>query len=55
MRKANLRPHDVGLARLRALVIAAMFAAVSVEMFGAISGAVAQTDLADQFVPQHLK
>ena len=36
------------LARLRALVIAAMFGVMSVVTFGAISGAVAQTDLADQ-------
>ncbi len=48
MRKAHLRPHIVGLARLRTLVIAAMFCAMSVMMFGAISNAVAQTDLADQ-------
>ena len=46
MRKANLRPHIVGLAKLRALVIAAMF--------GAISGAVAQTDLADQIAKADL-
>ena len=48
MRKANLRPHIVGLARLQAWVIAATFGAMSVVMFGPISGAVAQTDLADQ-------
>ena len=54
MRKANLRPHIVGLARLRALVNAAMFGAMSVVMFGAISGAVAQTDLADQIAKADL-
>ena len=48
MRKANLRPHIVGLAKLRALVTAMMFGAMSVVMFGVISGAVAQTYLADQ-------
>ena len=47
MRKANLRPHIVGLARLRAWVIAAMFGAMSVVAVGTISGAVAQTDLAE--------
>ena len=50
MRKANLRPHIVGLARLQAWVIAAMF----VVMFGAIPGAVAQTDLADQIAKADL-
>ena len=54
MRKANLRPHIVGLARLRAWVIAAMFGAMSVVIFGAISGAVAQTDLADQIAKADL-
>ena len=48
MRKAKLWPHVVGLARLRALVIVAMFGAMSVVMFGAISSSVGQTDLADQ-------
>ena len=54
MRKVNLRPHIVGLARLRAWVIATMFAAMSVVMFGVISGAVAQTDLADQIAKADL-
>ena len=54
MRKANLRPHIAGLARLRALVIAVMFGAMSVVMFGAISGAEAQTDLADQITKADL-
>ena len=54
MRKANLRPQIVGLARLRALVIAAMFGVMSVVMFGAISGAVEQTDLADQIAKADL-
>ena len=54
MRKANLRLHIVGLARLRAVVIAAMFGAMSVVMFGAISSAVGQTDLADQIAKADL-
>ena len=54
MRKANLWPHVVGLARLRALVIVAMFGAMSVAMFGAISSAVGQTDLADQIAKADL-
>ncbi|MDB4599588.1 c-type cytochrome [bacterium] len=54
MRKANLRLRIVGLARLWALVIAAMFGAMSVVIFGAISGAVAQTDLADQIAKADL-
>ena len=54
MRKANLRPHIVGLARLRAWVIAAMFGAMFVVMFGAISSAVGQTDLADQIAKADL-
>jgi cytochrome c len=54
MRKANLRPHIVGLARLWAWVIATMFGAMSVVMFGVISGAVAQTDLADQIAKADL-
>jgi len=54
MRKANFRPHIVRLARLRAWVIAAMLGAMSVVMFGAISGAVAQTDLADQIAKADL-
>ena len=54
MRKANLRPHIVGLAKLWAWVIATMFGAMSVVMFGVISGAVAQTDLADQIAKADL-
>ena len=54
MRKANLRPHIVGLAKLRAWVTAMMFGAMSVVMFGVISGAVAQTDLADQIAKADL-
>ena len=54
MRKANLQLRIVGLARLWALVIAAMFGAMSVVIFGAISGAVAQTDLADQIAKADL-
>ena len=54
MRKANLWPHIMGLARPRALVIAAMFGAVSVVAVGTISGAVAQTDLADQIAKADL-
>ena len=54
MRKANLRTHIVGLARLRALVIVAMFGAMSVVMLGAISSAVGQTDLADQIAKADL-
>ena len=54
MRKANLRPQVVGLARLRALVIVAMFGAMSVVMFAAISSAVGQTDLADQIAKADL-
>ena len=48
MGKINLQPHMAGLVRQRALVIATMFGAMSVMMFGAISNAVAQADLADQ-------
>ena len=54
MGKADLRPRIVGLARLRALVVATMFGAMSVVMFGAISGAAAQTDLADQIAKADL-
>ena len=54
MRKANLRPHIMGLARPRALVIAAMFGAMSVVAVGTISGVVAQTDLADQIAKADL-
>jgi cytochrome c553 len=42
------------LARPRALVIAAMFGAMSVVAVGTISGAVAQTDLADQIAKADL-
>jgi cytochrome c553 len=42
------------LARPRALVIAAMFGAMSVVAAGTISGAVAQTDLADQIAKADL-
>ena len=54
MRKANFRPHIMGLARPRVLVIAAMFGAMSVVVVGTISGAVAQTDLADQIAKADL-
>ena len=54
MRKAHVRPHIVRLARLRAWVNATMLGAMSVVMFGAISGAVAQTDLADQIAKADL-
>jgi len=54
MRKANLRSYIVGLARLRAWVIATMFCAMSVVMFGVISGAASQTDLADQIAKADL-
>jgi cytochrome c553 len=54
MRKANLRPHIMGLVRPRALVIAAMFGAMSVVAVGAMSGAVAQTDLSDQIAKADL-
>jgi cytochrome c553 len=40
MEKINLRPHIVGLVRLRAVALAMMF--------GAISNVAAQADLADQ-------
>ena len=45
MVKINLRPHIAGLIRLRVLAVTAMFGAV---MYGAISNALAQADLADQ-------
>ena len=54
MRKATLRPHIMWLARPRALVIAAMFGAMSVVAVGTISGSVAQTDLADQIAKADL-
>ena len=54
MGKANLQPHILGLVRLRALVIAAIFGAMSFVMFGSTSGAVAQTDLADQIAKADL-
>ena len=45
MRKNNLRPHILGVVRPRFLALGIMFGAT---MFGAISNAVAQADLADQ-------
>ncbi len=45
MVKINLQPHIAGLVRLRVLAVIAMFGAV---MYGAISNALAQADLADQ-------
>ena len=46
MRKINLRPHIVGQVRLWALALAMMF--------GAISNAAAQADLADQIAKADL-
>ena len=54
MRKATLRPHIMWLARRRALVIAAMFGAMSVVVVANISCVVAQTDLADQIAKADL-
>ena len=54
MRKANLRPHIVGLVTLRALVVAAVFGTMCGVTFGAISGAAAQADLADQIAKADL-
>jgi cytochrome c553 len=54
MGEINLRLHIAGLVRLRALALAMMFCAISVVMFGAISGAVAQTDFADQIAKADL-
>ena len=48
MGKINLQPYIAGLVRLRPSVIATMFGAMSFVMFGAISNAAAQADLADQ-------
>ena len=45
MVKINLQPHIAGLVRLRALAVTAM---VGPMMYGAISNALAQADLADQ-------
>ena len=45
MRKNNLRPHILGVVRPGFLAFSIMFGAT---MFGAISNAVAQADLADQ-------
>jgi cytochrome c553 len=45
MVKINLQPHIVGLVRLRVLAVTAMVGAM---MYGAISNALAQADLADQ-------
>ena len=54
MEKINLQPHMAGLVRQRALVIVTIFGAMSVMMFGAISNAVAQADLADQIAKADL-
>ena len=54
MKKANLRPHIMRLARPRATVIAAMFGAMSVVAVGTISGVMAQTNLADQIAKADL-
>ena len=48
MGKINLQPYIAGLIRLRPSVIATMFGAMYFVMFGAISNAAAQADLADQ-------
>ena len=45
MVKINLQPHIAGLVRLRVLAVTAMVGAL---MYGAISNALAQADLADQ-------
>ena len=45
MVKINLQPHIAGLVRLRVLSVTAMVGAM---MYGAISNALAQADLADQ-------
>jgi cytochrome c553 len=45
MLKINLQPHIAGLVRLRVLAVTAMVGAM---MYGAISNALAQADLADQ-------
>ena len=45
MVKINLQPHIAGLVRLRVLAVTAMVGAM---MYGAISNALAQADLADQ-------
>ena len=45
MRKNNLRPHILGVVTPRFLALSIMFGAT---LFGAISNAVAQADLADQ-------
>ena len=45
MVKINLQPHIAGLVRLRVLAVTAMVGAM---MYGAISNALAQDDLADQ-------
>jgi cytochrome c553 len=50
MEKANLRQQLAKLAKLRTLVITAMFGA----MFGAISNAAAQTDFTDQIAKADL-
>ena len=45
MVKINLQPHIAGLVRLRVLAVTAIVGAM---MYGAISNALAQADLADQ-------
>ena len=45
MLKINLQPHIAGLVRLRVLAVTAIVGAM---MYGAISNALAQADLADQ-------
>ena len=50
MEQANLRAHIAGLVKRRVLVIAAIVGVLS----GAISGAAAQTDLADQIAKADL-
>ena len=45
MVKINLQPHIAGLVRLRVLAVTAMVGAM---VYGAISNALAQADLADQ-------
>ena len=45
MVKINLQPHIAGLVRLRVLAVTAMVGAM---IYGAISNALAQADLADQ-------
>ena len=51
MVKINLQPHIAGLVRLRVLAVTAMVGAM---MYGAISNALAQADLADQIAKADL-